>query len=238
MRILYVFPHPDDESFGVAHAMAKQRREGHDVHLLTLTRGGATRQRHKYGYSIDEMGAVRLGEMQAVERVLDLTGMTVLDFPDAGLKEVDPRELEAAIAGEVARIRPHVLVGYAVHGISGFHDHLVGHAVVKRAYVDLRDQIPALQRLAFCTITKEEAQHAGPFPLSGSTPEEIDCVVPVNDEDLQKARDALDCYETFRETIERTRIKEFLSHRVSFEIFGEEHHPPLGDLFANLSGTA
>ncbi len=36
MRILYIFPHPDDESFGPARAMAAQRRQGHDVYLLTL----------------------------------------------------------------------------------------------------------------------------------------------------------------------------------------------------------
>ena len=56
MKILYIFPHPDDESFGPANAMSKQRRQGHEVHLLTLTKGGATRQRHKYGYSVEEMG--------------------------------------------------------------------------------------------------------------------------------------------------------------------------------------
>ena len=39
--------------------MHKQRREGHEVYLLTLTRGGATKQRHKYGYSIEEMGRIR-----------------------------------------------------------------------------------------------------------------------------------------------------------------------------------
>ena len=63
MRILYVFAHPDDESFGPARVMSKQRRQGHEVYLLTLTRGGATRQRHKFGYSVDEMGEVRYKEM-------------------------------------------------------------------------------------------------------------------------------------------------------------------------------
>ncbi len=58
MRILYIFPHPDDESFGPANAMSKQVREGNEVYLLTLTKGGATKQRHKYGYSIKEMGEV------------------------------------------------------------------------------------------------------------------------------------------------------------------------------------
>ena len=84
MRVLYIFSHPDDESFGPARVMSNQRRKGHEVFLLTLTRGGATRQQHMYGYSVEEMGAVRYKEMLDVARVRDLTGMTVLDLPDGG----------------------------------------------------------------------------------------------------------------------------------------------------------
>jgi len=233
MRILYVFPHPDDESFGVAHAMHKQRRDGHEVYLLTLTRGGATRQRHRYGYSVEEMGAVRLAEMQQVARVLDLSGMTVLDLVDSGLKEMDPRQVERVIAEEIDRRRPQVVVTYAVHGISGFHDHLVSHAVVKRVFVGLAERAEWLQRLAFFTLPEADA-HSEVFPLSGSTEEEIDCVVRVQPEDLAAAHRALDCYVTFQETIARTGIKDALRAEVCFEIFGERHDPPLDDLFAGL----
>ncbi len=31
MKILYIYPHPDDESFGPAHVMHKQIRDGHEV---------------------------------------------------------------------------------------------------------------------------------------------------------------------------------------------------------------
>ena len=235
MKILYVFPHPDDESFGVGHVMHKQRRQGHGVYLLTLTRGGATRQRHRLGLSIDEMGEVRYREMLEVERVLGLSGMTVLDLPDGALKEVDPRVLERAVAEEVERLRPDVLVSYAAHGISGFHDHLVGHAIVKRAFVDLRESIPELRRLALCTLTAEQAEEATTvFPLSSSTPEEIDCLVGVEEEDIEACRQALDCYVTFRETIERTGIKEHLFSSVPFELFDESHDPPLAGLFDRL----
>jgi hypothetical protein len=55
MRILYVFPHPDDEAFGPSRAIAAQRRQGHEVFLLTLTRGEATKFRHHFGWSL-EMG--------------------------------------------------------------------------------------------------------------------------------------------------------------------------------------
>ncbi len=233
MKALYIFPHPDDESFGPAHAMSKQRREGHEVHLLTLTRGGATRQRHKFGYSIEEMGAVRYQEMIDVARVLDLSGMTVLDLPDSGLKEMDPRQIERAVGAEIERLRPQVIVTYAVHGISGFHDHLITHGVVKRAFVEARDAMPEPQRLALFTISQEEAK-GGYFPLSGSTSEEIDCIVEVDDQDLQRSFRALDCYVTFQETIEKTRIKDFLTRQVRFELFQEDHSPPLDSLFSGL----
>ena len=48
MRVLYIFPHPDDESFGPSRAIAAQRRQGHEVFLLTLTRGEATKVRHQF----------------------------------------------------------------------------------------------------------------------------------------------------------------------------------------------
>ena len=234
MRILYIFPHPDDESFGTAHAMSKQRRQGHEVHLLTLTRGGATRQRHKYGYSVEEMGEVRYREMKDVARTLDLSGMKVLDLPDSGLKEMDPRDIEKVVAGEIEFLKPDVVVTYAVHGISGFHDHVVSHAIVKRVYVEMADRAPYLKRLAFLTITGEQAKASTHFHLSGSADTEIDCAFKVDEVDLDAARKSLDCYVTFQETIEKTGIKDHLGELVMFELYREDFDPPLEDLFDGL----
>jgi LmbE family N-acetylglucosaminyl deacetylase len=64
MKILYIFPHPDDESFGPAPAIAAQKRARHEVYLLTLTKGEATKQRHRLGVSKAEMGQIRCEEMQ------------------------------------------------------------------------------------------------------------------------------------------------------------------------------
>jgi N-acetylglucosamine malate deacetylase 2 len=91
MKILYIFPHPDDESFGPAGAIHSQVNAGHEVHLLTLTKGGATQARHKLNLTIAQMGGVRFKEMQKVQKVLSLTSMTVLDYEDSNLKELDPR---------------------------------------------------------------------------------------------------------------------------------------------------
>ena len=235
MSILYVFPHPDDESVGPALAIARQRREEEEVHLLTLTRGGATKQRHRLGLSIEEMGEVRLKEMEAMARVLDLTSMEVLDVPDSGLKHLDPRILERTIADHVRKIRPRVLVTYAVHGVSGFPDHLVSHAVVKRLYCALRDEEPgaAPARLALFTLAESD-QDDNFVPLKTSPPEDIDCAVEVTREDVEVAERALDCYETYREVIEKAGPLGRTGTTVYFELFGESPAPRLGSLTEGL----
>ena len=139
MRFLYIFPHPDDESFGPVAAMHQQLRSGREVYLLTLTKGGATKQRFRLGLSIEEMGEVRYKEMLDVRDTLGLTGMEVLDLPDSGLKEMDPRHIERVVAEHIQTMRPNIVVTYPVHGISGFHDHLVTHAVVKRVFLQMQE---------------------------------------------------------------------------------------------------
>ncbi len=232
--ILYIFPHPDDESFGPAPVMARQLRQRHEVCLLTLTRGEATAQRHKLGYSKDEMGAARYAEMQAVARALDLTDLTVLGFPDGGLADLNPLVLEDAVVAHVARLRPAVVVTYAVHGISGHPDHLVAHAVVKRVVCALwADGADYLRRLAFFTLP--EADDTGrPAHLKGSPPEAIDCVVDFSEADRKRAEAALACYLTYRDVVAEHQPLKTVAAGVCFSCFGERHRPPLSDLCEGL----
>ena len=235
MKILYVFPHPDDESFGPAPAIAAQLRKGHEVYLLTLTKGEATKQRFRLGVGKKEMGEIRFKEMQCVEKVLGLTGMEVLNLPDSGLKELDPKNIEDVIYDHIESIKPDVLVTYAVHGISGFEDHLVSHAVVKNVYCNMQRAGKSYpKRLAFFTHFSEN-EGSGKFKLSSSKEEEIDCWVEASDDDYQKFHDALDCYKTYQQVIEDSNVKEDVGKRVPFEIFQEDFDPPLSDITDKIS---
>ncbi len=238
MKFLYIFPHPDDESFGPAAAMHAQLAEGHEVHLLTLTRGGATMQRHRLGLGIDAMGEVRLREMADVERVLGLTGMTVLDYPDSGLKDLDPRILEGVVSEHILRHTPDVVVTYAVHGISGFHDHLVTHAVVKRVFVELREGLPApVGRLALFTLPDAggTAFEDGKIRLKHSTPDDIDCVISLGDADIDAMKAALACYATYQDTIAASGVIEKVGRVLYFEFFDENFDPPAPNLETGIS---
>jgi LmbE family N-acetylglucosaminyl deacetylase len=233
MRILYIFPHPDDESFGPAPVIKKQIDSGHEVYLLTITRGGATKVRLQLNLSVTEMGEIRYKEMLKVEKVLQLTGMTVLDLPDSGLSEMDPRKIEQEIVKHIDKIRPQLIVTYPVHGVSGFHDHLVTHAIVKRLFLDLKDEgANYLKRLAFVTLPNKvtEPMQKGMFIIKQSDPALIDCEIVLNEKDKEVLKAALSCYETYRETIEKSGVVEAIGNKVYFEIYGEDHKPPLSDL--------
>lgn len=224
MKILYIFPHPDDESFGPAPAISAQLRKGNEVHLLTLTKGEATKQRFRLGLNKKEMGEVRLKEMLCVERTLGLTSMKVLDLPDGEFKNLNPIELENVIEDEIHRLKPDIIVTYAVHGISGFHDHLVSHAVVKRVYCKLKNENSTYpKRLALFTRMGEIIKD-GKFRLEASDEGEIGVIEKCNEKDMENFRAALDCYQTYQQVIEDSKVKEVTDNRVPFELFDEKHN--------------
>jgi LmbE family N-acetylglucosaminyl deacetylase len=238
MRILYIFPHPDDESFGPAPVINGQINAGHEVFLLTLTRGGATRVRHQLGLSVEAMGEVRYKEMLNVEKVLGLTEMMVLDLPDSRLAEMDPREIESIVEKQIQRIQPQIVVTYPVHGVSGFHDHLVAHAIVKRVFLQIKsDGADYLKRLAFITIpnTVTEPMQPKTFLMKQSDPELIDCEITIDEKGRQALLESLNCYETYRETIQKSGVLEKIGNKIFFEIFNEDHKPVLNDLTAGIS---
>lgn len=237
--LLYVFPHPDDECFGPSPGIAQQLRTGHDVHLLTLTRGEATSQRERLELTKEEMAETRYGEMQDVADTLGLTSMTVLKYPDGRLAELNPLVLENEVATRVHATEPDVVITYPVHGISGHPDHLVTHSVVKRVACGLwRDGAAYPRRLAFYTLPPAPEDADRPEHLRHSPTELIDCAYAVSHDDLKKGREALYCYETYLPVIEKHTPLASGGDEMTFELFDETHDPPLSSLLENLPERA
>ncbi|MFT6746827.1 MAG: LmbE family N-acetylglucosaminyl deacetylase [Glaciecola sp.] len=234
MRTLYIFPHPDDESFGPAPVMYRQINNGEEVHLLTLTKGGATKMRFKYNLSVAEMGEVRIKEMAKVKEVLGLTSMTIHDYADGGMAHEDPIKFEELIQKHVEEVKPNIIVTYPIHGISGHHDHLTCHAVVKRLFCKLKNQpnYNYLQRLAFLTLPSpdEDQRKGGNSNVNSSKKQYIDCIVNLQEDEVAKLKEALYCYESFIDVINETKVIEHLGNKIHFEFFGENFEEPVPDL--------
>jgi LmbE family N-acetylglucosaminyl deacetylase len=129
LRLLAVFAHPDDESFGVGGTLAKYASEGVEVFLLTATHGDSGKYR---GLTAGEPGhpgaaalaAIRRRELEAAASVLGLTGVTLLDYRDRYLDTVEPSEIIGCIAEHIGTIHPDVVLTFGPDGIYGHPDHI------------------------------------------------------------------------------------------------------------------
>ena len=224
MKIMYIFTHPDDESFGPAGAIDKQIKDGNEVILLTLTKGGATKVRHQLGLSIKEMGAVRVEEMQKVRKTLGISEMTILDYQDGGLAKVNPFQLEHEICKWLEQYRPNVVITYPVHGGSGHHDHIALHHIIKRLYFGKTDDLQFWNRLAYFTVVDTGL----PMFLEGGIPrvtwskkEDIMVTEKLNGANIAKMKEALLCYDTYQEMVKTTNVIDRIGDTTYFELENE-----------------
>ena len=103
-RVLVVVAHPDDAEYGTSAAVTTWTSAGVDVAYLLLTAGEAGMQRPP-----EEAGPLRAQEQQAACAAVGVKRLTILDFPDGTLEY--SLALRGAIAREIRRFRPDVVVG-------------------------------------------------------------------------------------------------------------------------------
>jgi len=125
LKLLAIFPHPDDESLGLGGTLAKYSAEGVGTHLVCATRG-------ERGWSgpeeqnpgLEALGRLREGELRCAAGVLGLREVSFLDYLDGDVDQADPEEIIAKITTHVRRIRPEVVVTFPPDGNYGHPDHI------------------------------------------------------------------------------------------------------------------
>jgi LmbE family N-acetylglucosaminyl deacetylase len=105
--VLAIGAHPDDVEIGAAGALLAHRGMGHDVSILTLTRGAR-----------GGADATRAGESEMAARALGAT-LFLEDLPDTGISEGDPTI--AAICRVVESVRPTVVYTHSLHDVHQDH---------------------------------------------------------------------------------------------------------------------
>lgn len=230
---MYIFPHPDDETFGPAGAIDKQIKEGHELILLTLTQGGATKVRHQLSLSIEEMGEVRVKEMQKVKTSLGLSGMTILNYEDGGLAKLNPLVLEDEISKWLSIYKPGIVITYPVHGGSGHHDHIALHHVIKRLFYAKGTSMNFWKRLAFFTVKDTEKpmfMESGVPRVTQTKHADIDVTIHLTNENVEAMKQALLCYDTYQEMVKTTNVIERIGTETHFELANEKFDNTLSSL--------
>jgi LmbE family N-acetylglucosaminyl deacetylase len=135
-----VLAHPDDESLGTGGTLAKYAGEGVETFVVTATRG----ERGRFGDGGERpapevVGATREAELRAAATELGVREVVVLGFPDGALDSVDSAVAQLAIAVQLRRIRPHVVITFGSEGAYGHPDHIAVSQFTAAAIVRASD---------------------------------------------------------------------------------------------------
>ena len=125
LRLLAVFPHPDDETLGLGGTLAKYSAEGVATFLVCATRG-------ERGWFDSEgpdpgpeaVGRIREAELRCAAEQLGLHEVCFLDYLDGDVDQAAPEKIISQLVYHIRRIRPQVIVTFAPDGAYGHPDHI------------------------------------------------------------------------------------------------------------------
>lgn len=125
MRVVGVFPHPDDEAWAAGGLLARAVMADADVAIVCATRGEKGTNRSGV---VGDMGQIREAELRASAHALGITDVSFLDLPDGGL-ETSSIVFDARVLGA------DVVLALGDDGGYGHRDH-VALTRALRAQVD------------------------------------------------------------------------------------------------------
>ncbi|HYO32009.1 MAG TPA: PIG-L family deacetylase [Nocardioidaceae bacterium] len=137
-RLLGIFAHPDDETVCAGATLAKYAAAGAEVHVVSLTKGGAGQIRDASAATRSTLTAVREKELHAAGLELGLTDTRCLDYPDGGLADIDNQTLVTLASELISGTDPDVVITFGPDGFSGHSDHIAVGAAVTAACYEMR----------------------------------------------------------------------------------------------------
>jgi LmbE family N-acetylglucosaminyl deacetylase len=121
-RMVAMFAHPDDESFGPAGTLALLSKD-YDIHLITATRGEAG-ENHREDAGTRPLAEVRTEEVRTAAQALGIQNVHILNFPDSGLCNT----LFGTVLKETEQIcklvKPEKIITFEPKGLTGHMDHI------------------------------------------------------------------------------------------------------------------
>jgi LmbE family N-acetylglucosaminyl deacetylase len=134
-RIVGVFAHPDDDTYGVGGSLALHAGEDLEITVVMATSGEAGRIADPWLASRETLGRVREAEDLASWRALGLDAdVRFLRHADGRLSEVPREQLAAEVQSVLEDARPEVVVTFGPDGITGHEDHVAIGAAATDAF--------------------------------------------------------------------------------------------------------
>jgi LmbE family N-acetylglucosaminyl deacetylase len=124
MKIIFVFAHPDDESFSSGGTIIKMSQAGHEIKLITATKGEAGLVGEPPLTTQDKLGEVREKEHANAAKHLGISQIYYLGYMDGEVKNVKKKELQTKILDILEKEKPDIVVTFDKRGGSNHPDHI------------------------------------------------------------------------------------------------------------------
>ena len=132
MKFLFIFAHPDDESFSSGGTIAKLTQNKHKVSLITATKGEAGEVGNPPVTTKENLGKTREQELRRAAKILGISKIYFLELIDGTLRYLRNSKLEDKIYTILKSELPDVVVTFDKAGASNHPDHkAVSRAVTK-----------------------------------------------------------------------------------------------------------
>ncbi|MBR8658591.1 MULTISPECIES: PIG-L deacetylase family protein [Brevibacillus] len=200
-HILFVFAHPDDETFTSGVTICKYAQQPDTtISLVCATRGEAGKAGDPPLCTQAELPSFRERELREAATILGIDNLLFLDYTDKRLSSVPEDELISRIQAVIASCQPQVVVTFAPHGISGHPDHQAISAATTQAVKQLPPGSPVRK---LYHVTYAAGAPAGMFVPPCTDPyEAITTEIRAPEYALQVAR-ALAAHRTQHMSVER-----------------------------------
>jgi LmbE family N-acetylglucosaminyl deacetylase len=125
LKLMAIFPHPDDETLGLGPTLARYASEDVETYLLCATRG----ERGWYDSEgpdpgLEAVGRIREAELRCAAEHLGLHEVSLLDYVDGDVDQANPEEIIGKLVSHIRRIKPQVVVTFGPDGAYGHPDHI------------------------------------------------------------------------------------------------------------------
>ena len=125
--ILAIFAHPDDEAFGTGGTLARYAAEGHDVYLVTATRGEAGQIADPTLATSANLPLVRENELRCACRTYGIHEPIFLDYQDGQMAVAHQGQAVAKLVRIIRQLKPDVIIAFGPDGVYGHYDHIAAH---------------------------------------------------------------------------------------------------------------
>ncbi len=175
-RLVCIFAHPDDESFGPSGTIHLYTKT-HEVYLICVTNGDAGKNSHTD--KTTPLAEIRQAELRESSKFLGTKKVFFLNYADGSLNNLQYHEIADKIKKITDELKPEILMTFEPRGVSGHLDHVAVSMIASYVF----EKSDYAKKIMYFCISREQSAKFGEYFIyrpEGYGADEVDLIVDIS----------------------------------------------------------